>query len=331
MIRGQWDGVREQRFTVVAPTWTLAPGRTLALDRPRILTILNLTPDSFSDGGDLAPPDALARTIDAAAEADADGFDIGGESTRPGAVRISVSEQIARTLPAIELIRKRFGDRHLITIDTTRSEVARHAFEAGADALNDVSACTEDDTMLPLLAKMRRGVILMHRLTTPERDRYSTQYAHAPEYMPKNVAKHANADDAAERNTEAGVVRVVRDYLAERTEAAAQHGIAREQIAIDPGLGFGKSVEQNLQLIRATPSLCALGYPVLSALSRKSFVAAAAGIPADCPPRDRAHATVGLSLLHMTLGARLFRVHDVAMHTHALRAVWCAMGHAWRD
>lgn len=319
----------EQGFTVAAPTWTLAPGRTLALDRPRIFAILNLTPDSFSDGGDLAQPDALARAIDAAAEAGADGFDIGGESTRPGAVRIDASEQIDRTLPAIELIRKRFGDRHVITIDTTRSEVARHAFEAGADALNDVSACTEDDGMFPLLAKMRRGVILMHRLTTPDRDRYSTQYTHAPEYTPKNAAKQADAGGVDERSAENGVVYVVRDYLVERAETAAQHGIAREQIVIDPGLGFGKSVEQNLQLIRATPSLCALGYPVLSALSRKSFVAAAAGIPVDRPPRDRAHATVGLSVLHMTLGARLFRVHDVAMHAHALRAAWCAMGHAW--
>jgi dihydropteroate synthase len=287
--------------------WQMSPGRVLVLDRPRIMAILNVTPDSFSDGGVLSSPEHALRAAEVAIEAGADGLDVGGESTRPGAIGVSAAEQIRRVVPAIEIIRASLGDRFFITVDTTQSETARAAFGAGADALNDVSACTADDGMLPLIASQRRGVVLMHRLAIPERDRYSTDYAALPQYS-------------------GGVVSAVRMYLAERVSCALAAGVPREGIVIDPGLGFGKGVEQNLELIRAAPELLEFGLPLLSALSRKSFVAAAAGISPGRPASERAHATVGMSVMHMTLGARLFRVHDVAAHAHALRAAWGVMG-----
>lgn len=287
-----------------ARVWGITDGKEWSLDRPRILAILNLTPDSFSDGGELSTVDSACRAAEAALVAGADGLDIGGESTRPGAARIPAAEQIRRTTPTIEAIRRRVGDGPVITIDTTLSEVARAALDAGADAINDVAAGLEDDAMLPLAAARRCGIILMHRLAPPGEDVYSHRYAQAPSY------------EAA-----GGVVAAVEAFLRERAEAAMRAGVERDRIVIDPGLGFGKTVEQNLELIRQTPRLAKLGWPVLSGLSRKSFVARAAGLDPDRhPPRERVSATVGLSVAHALLGASIFRVHDVGEHVGALRA-----------
>lgn len=282
--------------------WRVSPKKVLSVDQPRVLAIINLTPDSFSDGGAITSNDDAVRAAAAAIDAGADGLDIGGESTRPGAARVAADEQIRRVVPALAAIRAAIGDQPVITIDTTLADVARAALEAGADAINDVSGGLEDPAMLPLAAQLGCGLILMHRLAPPEADSFSHQYARAPDY---------GAD---------GVTAAVQAHLVERLAAAQAAGIAHECILLDPGLGFGKTVEQNLELIRGTPRLLELGRPILSGVSRKSFTARAAGIDMTAPPRQRVHASIGLSIMHLAAGARVFRVHDVAEHVAALRA-----------
>jgi dihydropteroate synthase len=276
------------------------------LDRPRLLAILNVTPDSFSDAGAYVTPEDAARAAERFVSEGADAIDLGGESTRPGAAPVAEAVQIGRVMPVLQLIRRAMGDAVPITVDTTLSAVARAALDAGADAINDVSAGTHDPMMLPLAAERGAGIILMHRLTTPARDSYSDRYAADPVY-------------------DGGVVAGVRGYLESRARAAVDAGIPCEQIVLDPGLGFGKSVSQNLELIERTQELVSLGFPILSGVSRKSFTARAAGLSAETLPRDRLHATLGLGILHLLRGVRLFRVHDVAAHAQALGAAWAAL------
>ncbi len=282
-------------------------GKFLPLDRPRLIAILNLTPDSFSDGGVLTSPDDAARAAERFVTEGADALDLGGESTRPGALPVDADEQLKRLIPALRLIRTAVGDDIPLTVDTTLARVGAEALDHGADAINDISGGTHDAAMLPLAAARGAGVILMHRLTTPARDSYSDRHPTPPDYG------------------EAGVVGAVRAYLEARARAAIEAGIAREGIVLDPGLGFGKSVQQNLALIERADEIASLGFPVLSGVSRKSFTARAAGLPAETPPRDRLAPTLALSVLHLVRGARLFRVHDVAAHARALRAAWAAM------
>lgn len=288
-------------------TWLIGRGKSLPLDRPRILAILNVTPDSFSDAGEHASPDDACRAAERFVSEGADALDIGGESTRPGAASVEPREQIRRVIPALDLIRRHLGDAIPITIDTTSAMVARAALEHGADAINDVSAGRDDPDMLPLSASTGAGVILMHRLVSPSRDSYSDRYREAPDYGP------------------AGVVEAVRSFLAERARAAMDAGVDRERIVLDPGLGFGKTVEQNLELIDRTSEIASLGFPVLSGISRKSFTARAAGLSPDTPPRERMGATLALSVVHLSRGARIFRVHDVGVHAQALAAAWAGL------
>jgi dihydropteroate synthase len=295
------------------PPWELAPGVSISLDRPRLLAIINTTPDSFSDGGHaLAPADAARRATEAVA-AGADLLDIGGESTRPGAARVPDDEQIARVVPAIRAIRDA-GVACPITIDTTRAEVADAALDAGADAINDVSGGTEDADLLPLAARRAAGIILMHRLRPPDADRYSDRYDEPPVY-------------------EGGVVRAVSGALRASLTRAIDAGVRAERVVLDPGLGFGKTVEQNLALVRGTPDLCTLGRPLLGAASRKSFVARAQDRPRavgespaePAPPGDRLEGSLGLAVVQFMLGVRLFRVHDVRAHRRALDAAGAAI------
>jgi len=273
----------------------------MPLDRPRILAILNVTPDSFYDGGRLPDAEAAADAGQRAVEAGADAVDIGGESTRPGAAPVSVDEQIARVVPAIRALRSRSATRDVpICVDTTRAPVAEAALDAGADAINDVSAGRDDPGMLRLAARRGAGLILMHRRTEPGRDRYSDEYERPPAYE--------------------DVVVEVREFLAERTRGAREAGVEPEAIVIDPGLGFGKTVEQNLLLLARTPELIGLGYPMLSGLSRKSFTGRV-GLERNSSPEERLPATLAMSLAHVERGALLLRVHDVPEHAQALR-VW---------
>jgi dihydropteroate synthase len=287
--------------------WVMSSRHTLVLDRPRLLAILNITPDSFSDAGLHAAPDDAARAAATFVEEGADALDLGAESTRPGAAAVSAAEQLRRVLPAIDAVRRAVGDAVPITIDTTDAEVARAAFDHGADAVNDVSGASADERMLPLVASRRAGIILMHRRVPASQDSYSHAYAQAPEYGP------------------GGVVPSVRDYLRSRADAALAAGVAHDHMVIDPGLGFGKSVEQNMELLESTGEFVALGYPVLSALSRKSFTARIAGISTELPPTARVAATVALSAAHLARGARIFRVHDVREHARALAEAWTAL------
>lgn len=276
--------------------WRMA-GCVLRLDEPRVMAIVNVTPDSFSDGGESWSVESALARMAAAARDGAAMLDVGGESTRPGAARVAADEQVRRVVPAIRAAREA-GITLPISVDTTRASVARAALDAGANAINDVSAGLEDDGMLALAAERGAGMVLMHRLRPPGEDRYSTAYEREPEY------------DAGR----GGVVGVVVEFLSERASAAIRAGVARESIVLDPGLGFGKSVAQNYELARRIGEVMRLGFPVLSAASRKSFL----GRPGDAP-RDRAAASVGVSVAHLLAGVRLFRVHDVAEHVGALR------------
>lgn len=279
--------------------WRVSARHSLTLDRPRILAILNLTPDSFSDGGQLTTPDAARDAGVRAVEAGADMLDVGAESTRPGAARVAAEEQIRRLAPSLRALRAALP-RVPISIDTTLAAVARAALDEGADAVNDVSACLEDPAMLRLAAERKAGLVLMHRLRPPGEDSYSDRYADAPRY--------------------ADVTEEVSAFLASRANAAIAAGVERDALVLDPGLGFGKSVEQNLMLLRETPRLVRLNYPILSALSRKSFVGRVA-LERESDPGERVAATVALSVAQYLAGVRLFRVHDVGAHVQALRAI----------
>lgn len=278
--------------------WRLARGGSLALDAPRIIAIINVTPDSFSDGGKLATVDDAVDAMRRAVEDGAAMLDIGGESTRPGADRVAADEQIRRVIPAISAAR-RAGIETPISVDTTLASVARAALDAGADAVNDVSAGNEDPAMLPLAAQRACGIVLMHRLKPPESDRYSHLHTTTPAY------EHTD-----------GVVGAVRQFLCERADAALAAGIARDAIVLDPGLGFGKSVEQNFALIARARTIAELGFPLLSAASRKSFIGKVSG---EADPSRRVAGSVAISVAHALAGVRLFRVHDVKEHAQALK------------
>lgn len=281
--------------------WQLANSRVIRTSEPALMAILNATPDSFSDGGKCATVDSALHACALFLEQGAAIIDIGGESTRPGAAPVDIAEQIRRTVPIITSLRaRREFDPMAISIDTTRAEVARAALEAGADAINDVSGLHDDrESMLGLLASTHAGYVLMHRLVAPAKDRYSDRYAKAPMYN--------------------DVVSDVRSFLQHALGDLVAQGIDERRVLLDPGLGFGKSVEQNCDLIRGTSEFTSLGRPVLSGLSRKSFVGRLAH-GRDSDPGERLEGTLALSALHLYFGARVFRVHDVGACMGALRA-----------
>lgn len=286
------------------PEWRLAPGRAIPLDRPRIMAILNATPDSFSDPGLHLDPERAQASARAFVRDGADILDIGAESTRPGAQRVDADEQRRRLLPVIRAIRAD-GITIPISVDTTLSAVAAPALDAGADAINDVSGGEEDPGILDLAAQRACGLILMHRLHPPGQDRFSDAYETPPVYS--------------------DVVAEVRDALRARADRALAKGCDRASIVLDPGLGFGKSVEQNAELVRAVARLGALGFPILGAASRKSFVARLSMGEHDAeppPPEDRLPASIAFSIALLAGGVRLFRVHDVREQARALRAAW---------
>jgi len=282
-------------MTSSATQWRVSPDQWLTLDQPRLMGIVNVTPDSFSDGGQF---ESVDQTVAYALQLEKEGacvIDIGGESTRPGSARVMPEEQIQRTQPVIEGLRQQKSDI-LISIDTTRSEVARVALSAGANIINDVSAGQEDPRIIELAAAQECGLILMHRLQPPDEDSFSHEYQEEPEYP--------------------DLVGQVRDFLLERAHEAQQRGVDVQAIVLDPGLGFGKSVDQNFQLIARSADFVKLGYPLLGAASRKSFIGAVSGIE---KPADRIHGSIAASVAQFLAGVRLFRVHDVAVQLQALR------------
>jgi len=266
--------------------WALGGG-ALSLDHPVLIGIVNVTPDSFSDGGRFA---TLDRAVAQAERLAADGcelLDVGGESTRPGAAPVSVEDEIGRVAPVIEqLVRRGLGP---VSVDTRKAAVARAALAAGAAVVNDVSGLAFDPELTAVVAQGGAGVIVMHMRGTPD-----TMDSLA-------VYRHVAADVAAELGAAAG-----------RAEAG---GVARERIVVDPGFGFAKTPEQNFRLLDELATVVALGYPVAVGPSRKRFLGAATGRPVE----DRDRATAVACALAWERGARLFRVHDAGVAREALR------------
>ena len=264
-----------------------APLCGLTLDVPRIMGILNVTPDSFSDGGTLASvAQAVVRARDMAVDADI--LDIGGESTRPGAAEVSVDEEIVRTVPVIRAIRDA-GITTPISIDTRKAAVAAAALAAGADMVNDVTALRFDPDMAGVVADAGVPVCLMHSIDTPATMQDDPHY-----------------DD---------VVLDVFDYLARRIDHAVAAGIARDRIITDPGIGFGKTLQHNVTLLRDLAIYHDLGLPILLGASRKRFIGTISG--ADVAA-DRVAGSVAVALHGAAQGVQILRVHDTKETRQAL-------------
>ena len=277
-------------------SWSFING-SLPLDRPVIVGILNVTPDSFADGGHYMLLDHAVAAAERMRDQGADMLDIGGESTRPGSEPVDSEEQIRRIVPVIEALRAR-GCALPISVDTTRAQVAQAAIRAGANAINDVSGGRDDADMFNLAATSGAGLVLMHRLIAPKLDQYSDRYAVDPKYQ--------------------DVVEDVRAMFDSAASSAMKAGVRADRIVLDPGLGFGKSVEDNLRLIEDTRRLAELGFPIMSALSRKSFVGRW-HLQRDSTPDERLEGTLKLSERHRERGAMIFRVHDVEPHVRLLK------------
>ena len=267
-------------------------GRVLKLDRPRVVGIVNVTPDSFADGGEHATLDAAVAHGLRLVEEGADALDVGGESTRPGAAEVSTEEELRRVIPVIERLAKQ--TTLPISVDTSKPQVMRAAVTAGAGMINDVYALRREGA-LDAAAALGVPVILMHMQGEPR------SMQDAPQY-----------DD---------VVAEVHRFLAERIFAAEMAGIAKKSIVVDPGFGFGKSVAHNLLLLAQLERFTELGVPLLAGLSRKKTIGELTG---RSDPHERVHGSVAAALIAAQRGARLLRVHDVAATVDALK-VWSAV------
>lgn len=260
-------------------TWTL-PGQAVDLgERPLVMGILNVTPDSFSDGGRFINPDTAIRHGLGLVQDGADIIDVGGESTRPGAQPVSAEEELRRVLPIVQALAR--TTKTLISVDTQKAEVARRALDGGASIVNDVSGLRADRRMLEVVRKFRAGVVLMHMQGDP-----ATMQS-APHY-----------DD---------VLAEVRRFFEEAVAATSAHGLAPEQLVLDPGIGFGKRLEHNLTLLANPDAFRSLRRPVLVGPSRKSLFGQLLKLPVE----DREEATLASVALSVFLGARIVRVHDV--------------------
>ena len=266
----------------------------LPLDRTLVMGVVNVTPDSFSDGGaylDASRAIAHARTLMAEGAAI---IDIGGESTRPGSEGVSADEELARILPVLDALS---GAEAAISVDTSKPEVMRAALAHGADMINDVNGFRAPGA-LEAVAGSNAALCIMHMQGEPRTMQLAPHY-----------------DD---------VVREVGAFLAGRAEAAERMGIARSRIVIDPGFGFGKTLQHNLELLRNLGEIAALGWPVLAGLSRKSMLGTITGRPVG----ERIHASVAAALLAVLNGARIVRVHDVAATRDALAVLDALRGGA---
>jgi dihydropteroate synthase len=263
----------------------LCAGRVLALDRPVVMGVLNVTPDSFSDGGAFLDPDAAVAQAERMVAEGAAIIDIGGESTRPGALAVPSDEELRRVLPVVERVAARLPV--LVSVDTSNPEVMRRASAAGAHLVNDVRALRSPGA-IEAVAASELGLCLMHMRGEPASMQFDPQY-----------------DD---------VVEEVKTFLAERVQACIAAGIARERLAIDPGFGFGKLLAHNLQLLRDLAQFEGLGLPLAVGLSRKSMVAAL-----GARSQERLAGSLALATIAVLHGARIVRAHDVAATVDAVR------------
>ncbi len=288
------DGVRELVGIADIPpdvleriTTPRAPMAGLTFDAPRIMGILNVTPDSFSDGGDFIAPDAAVAHARDMVATGADMIDIGGESTRPGADFVPVDEEINRTAPVIKAIRAEMTTP--ISIDTRKAPVAQAALEAGANLINDVAAFTHDPVLAEVAAQTGAPVCLMHAQGDPETMQNDPRY-----------------DD---------VLLDVYDFLSERINAAVTAGIPRNRIMVDPGIGFGKTMQHNLTLLRDISLFHTLGCPILLGASRKKFIGVISGTRSA---KDRVYGSVSVALDAVAQGVQVVRVHDIEATKQAI-------------
>lgn len=265
-----------------------ANNKTLVLDRPHVMGILNVTPDSFSDGGRFNSLDNALLQAERMIQAGVSIIDIGGESTRPGAPDVSLEEELARVIPAIKAIRAKFDV--WISIDTSKAEVMRQAVEAGADLINDVRALQEPGA-LQAAAEANVPVCLMHMKGQPRTMQASPVY-----------------DD---------VLMDVEAFLQERVEACDAVGISKEQLILDPGFGFGKTIEHNYHLLAHLEKFHTLGLPVLAGMSRKSMIFKLL----DKAPADCMVASVTCATIAAMKGAQIIRVHDVEDTLEAMKII----------
>jgi dihydropteroate synthase len=261
--------------------------------KPKLMGVVNVTPDSFSDGGLFLEPEAAVAHGEQLARDGADILDVGGESTRPGAAEVAVGEEIARTEPVVSDLA---GLGHTVSIDTSKLAVAAAALDAGAAIVNDVTALRSDPEIGPLCAERGAGLVLMHMQGTPRTMQENPRYG--------------------------DVVDDVKAFLAERLEAAVAAGVAEERIWLDPGIGFGKTLEHNLELLRRLGELRALGRPLVVGTSRKSFIGKIDGSEAG----ERIGGTIASSVLAAAEGADVLRVHDVAEAAQAVTVATAILG-----
>jgi len=274
------------------PAAVLRCGRfELSLDRPLVMGVVNVTPDSFSDGGSFAKPDAAIAHARLLSAEGADIVDIGAESTRPGAAPVTPDEELARLLPVLEALREL---QVPLSVDTRRARVMRAAIAAGADMINDVEGFRSPES-ISAVCDSAIACCVMHMLGEP------STMQQAPGYR--------------------DVVSEVDEWLHGRTQALRLAGVEASRIAIDPGIGFGKTLEDNLRLLRDLPRLAGHGFPVLVGVSRKSLIGALTGRPVG----ERLAGSLAAMLAAVARGARIVRVHDVAATRDAL-AVWNAIG-----
>ena len=265
-----------------------ANNKTLVLDRPHVMGILNITPDSFSDGGKFNSLDNALLQAERMIQAGVSIIDIGGESTRPGAPDVSLEEELSRVIPTIKAIRAKFDV--WISIDTSKPEVMREAVEAGADLINDVRALQEPGA-LEAAADANVPVCLMHM-----------------KGQPRTMQSTPNYDD---------VLKDVEDFLTERVESCEAVGISKEQLILDPGFGFGKTIEHNYHLLAHLEKFHSLGLPILAGMSRKSMIYKLLDkVPADCMV-----ASVTCATIAAMKGAQIIRVHDVEDTLEAMKII----------
>jgi len=266
--------------------------------------VVNVTPDSFSDGGLFLDTEAAVEHARRLAAEGAQILDVGGESTRPGAEPVAAAEELGRTLPVIQgVVAARTGAQ--VSIDTTKASVARAALDAGASLVNDVSALRADPEMAGLIADSGADCCLMHMQGEPRMMQQDPRYG--------------------------DVVDEVRAFLDERLAFAVREGVSEERVLLDPGIGFGKTVEHNLELLRRLSELLALGRPIVIGTSRKSFLGRIAGSAATgpLPAGERLAGTLASNVLALERGASVFRVHDVAPVREALAVAAATLGGRW--
>jgi dihydropteroate synthase len=263
-------------------------GHILPADRPLLMGILNVTPDSFSDGGEWLSSDQALRHAGEMLKAGADIIDLGGESTRPGAAEVSIAEELDRVLPVIERLQTEFAAP--LSVDTSKPEVMLAAVQAGAGMINDVNALRAEGA-LEAVVSLGVPVCLMHMQGQPRSMQQQPHYA--------------------------DVVEEVEEFLLSRAAALIERGFRQRDIVLDPGFGFGKTLQHNIQLFQAIPRLAALGYPLLVGVSRKSMLGAITGQPVEA----RLHASVAAALLAAQAGASILRVHDVQATLDALQVL----------